>query len=131
MTECLKNLTIKINGLERQTIRHCNYFKYVQPFETHKINSTTPGIYIYSFSIDNDSFQPSGAINMSRIKNVELQVETRTPWKYSELLEENIFISSESKQSSDYLWDYNFYIYSINYNILRISSGMGGLAFSN
>ena len=66
-------------------------------------NSTHDNIAVYSFAIKPDEHQPSGTCNFSRIDNAQL-VQTTTK-------------SCE--------------IYAVNYNVLRIMSGMGGLAYSN
>ena len=77
------------------------------------------GIYSYSFAVDNYKFQPSGSCNMSRIKKVTLEVETnKTEKKFS--INENL--------QYQYLYDIN--VYAVNYNVLRIMAGMGGLSFS-
>jgi len=130
-SEILVTMGIKINGLQRQTARYLNYWKYLQPYESHTYKSDTSGIYVYSFSLNNDSYQPSGSMNASRIKRIEFEVKTREPFKYSELLDQENFSSLDTGSNNDYVWKYNFIIYSVNYNILRISSGMGGLAFAN
>jgi len=124
-------LGIKINGLQRQSARYYNYWKYLQPYESHHTKNDTRGIYVYSFCLNNNSYQPNGSMNASRIKKVEFEVKTREPFKYSELLDQVNFPSPDSNSNNDYVWKYNFIVYSINYNILRISSGMGGLAFAN
>ena len=61
-------------------------------------------IYVYSFSLEPEEHQPSGTCNFSRIDSAK------------------IIISSSSKISN---------IYAVNYNVLRIMSGMGGLAYSS
>jgi hypothetical protein len=73
---------------------------------------------MYSFSLNPEDHQPSGTCNMSRIDNATLNitfgVDGVNDFKSS-------FLADDSKIS----------IYALNYNVLRILSGMGGLAYSN
>jgi hypothetical protein len=68
-----------------------------------------PGIYSYSFALKPEEHQPTGTCNFSRIDNAQVQV-TQHP-------------SSGGAT--------NMHMFATNYNVLRIQSGMGGLAFSN
>jgi hypothetical protein len=61
-------------------------------------------INVYSFALKPEEHQPSGTCNFSRIDNAQL-----------------VFDSATSVGT----------VYSVNYNVLRIMSGMGGLAYSN
>jgi hypothetical protein len=98
---------IQLNGNDRFAERAGNYFSLVQPYQHH---DNTPdafhqGINVYSFAIKPEEHQPSGTLNMSRIDTAILSVSSS--------------VAGE------------IYIYTTNYNVLRILSGMGGLAYSN
>lgn len=97
---------IRLNGHERFTKFDAEYFNLVQPFQ-HHTSIPSPGVYVYSFALHPEDHQPSGTINMSRIDNALLILSTRISGSYK------------------------LRVYATNYNILRISSGMGGVAFSN
>ena len=105
-------MTLKLNGHERFAPRHQCYFTRCQPWTYH---STPHGGYkgdaisVYSFALKPEEHQPSGTCNFSRIDNAQLQ------------------FSAVVKGSSDL----GLHIYAVNYNVLRIMSGMGGLAYSN
>jgi hypothetical protein len=74
-------------------------------------------INVYSFAISPEEHQPSGTCNFSRIDNATL-----------------VFDSVASGAAGTFpskSYPYNFRIYAVNYNIFRIMSGMGGLAYSN
>jgi hypothetical protein len=74
------------------------------------------GIYLYSFAIRPEEHQPSGTCNFSRIDNAVLQLT----------------YGADSQTSLTNLGnDSSLNIYAVNYNVLRIMSGMGGLAYSN
>jgi hypothetical protein len=103
-----------LNGNDRFTERKGKYFNIVQPLQHHS-NCPAPGINVYSFAITPEDHQPSGTCNFSRIDNAHLSI-TVTDNTIS-----SIYNSGNAK----------IRIYSVNYNILRIMSGMAGLAYSN
>jgi hypothetical protein len=98
---------IYINGIERFSQRSGNYFRLIQPYQKHT-RCPNDFFYIYSFSLKPEEHQPSGCSNFSKIDTKELYC--------------NINANLGSQQQR---------IYALNYNILRIYSGMGGIAFSN
>ena len=101
---------LQLNGHDRFSAQDGDYFNYVQPYETHN-NTPSDGVNVYSFAINPTEHQPSGTCNFSRIDNATLTL--------------NIDSEFVNNQSS------NINIYTVNYNILRIMSGMGGLAYAN
>jgi hypothetical protein len=104
--QTLVDATLHLNGHERFAKMEGDYFNLVQPYQHHTAIPSA-GIYVYSFALKPEEMQPSGTVNMSRIDTAIL------------LLNANI-----SGQ-------YKLRVYATNYNILRITGGMGGLAFSN
>lgn len=113
---------LQLNGHDRFQSRDGHYFNYVQPFQ-HFCNTPCDGVNVYSFALKAEDHQPTGTCNFSRIDNATLQVElglhNRSPPKDSQY--SSTYISSGSLLN----------IYTMNYNVLRIMSGMGGLAYSN
>ena len=101
---------IKLNGNDRFSKRDGTYFDKVQPYQHHTNIPANGGINVYSFAIKPEEHQPSGTLNMSRIDSAVLVTEMPTSIK---------------SVRGDVL------LYAINYNVLRILSGMGGLAYSN
>jgi hypothetical protein len=105
---------LQLNGHDRFSERDGNYFNYVQPWQ-HHTNTPSDGLCMYSFSLNPEDHQPSGTCNMSRIDNATLNitfgVDGVPDFK-------GAFLADDSKIS----------IYALNYNVLRILSGMGGLA---
>ena len=98
---------IQLNGNDRFAERKGSYFSLVQPYQHHEHtpNNFNTGINVYSFAIKPEEHQPSGTLNMSRIDTAVLSVASTVAG--------------------------TIYIYTVNYNVLRILSGMGGLAYSN
>ena len=103
---------IRLNGNERFSVRDGFYFNVVQPYQ-HHTNCPAPGINVYSFAITPEEHQPSGTCNFSRIDNKELVV------------------TLSSTAAAGGLGNTKVRAYAVNYNILRIMSGMGGLAYSS
>jgi len=106
---------IQLNGQDRFTEREGSYFNYVQPYQHHS-RSPSLGINVYSFALKPEDLQPSGSCNFSRIDNATLNLT----------LQPTVFKSDAAVVSSA-----SCRIYATNYNVLRIMSGMGGLAYSN
>ena len=106
-TNPVTSAKIMLNGNDRFATRKGDYFSLVQPYQHHE---NTPdkfhqGINVYSFALKPEEHQPSGTLNMSRIDTAVLSLSSQTTGVIS--------------------------IYAVNYNVLRILSGMGGLAYSN
>ena len=117
--QILKKARLLFNGEERFATQDFEYFNYLQPYE-YNIRSPKDGIYVFSFSIEKEKFQPSGACNMARINKIQLQVECiPVPSRISE------------NETLQYRYGFDINIYSVNYNILRIMAGMAGLVFTN
>jgi hypothetical protein len=109
---------LQLNGNDRFSVRDGTYFSYVQPYQHHTNIPSNPGINVYSFALKPEDHQPSGTLNMSRIDTATLMVTTRS--------------GIENTLSTPVTVTYDgINIYAVNYNVLRILSGMGGLAYSN
>ena len=105
---------LQLNGHDRFQERDGTYFNYVQPAQ-HFSNIPPDGINVYSFALKPEDYQPSGTCNFSRVDNATLIV--------------TFGVDNEIQSSFNSPGALN--IYTQNYNILRIMSGMGGLAYSS
>jgi len=105
----LTQFKLILNGQDRFKEQLGKYFNQYQPYRYH---TGTPyvGIYVYSFALQPEEHQPTGTCNFSRIDNAQVSVVLKSQ------------TTSGSSQQK---------LFAVNYNILRIQSGMGGLAFSN
>jgi hypothetical protein len=108
----VKSGKLILNGNDRFHAREGRYFNLVQPFQHHENVPNNPGINVYSFALKPEEHQPSGTLNMSRIDTAILDLE----------YEDDATVTENSHQIC---------IYAVNYNVLRILSGMGGIAYSN
>ena len=114
---------IQLNGQDRFTERDGSYFNFVQPYQ-HHTNSPAVGINVYSFALKPEDLQPSGSCNFSRIDNATLNL-TLTPETFTATSSAGGSFPAASQTNVSNR------IYATNYNVLRIMSGMGGLAYSN
>ena len=105
-----------LNGHDRMHERPERYFTQTQIWQHHtgaggldvsagaaSAGAHSGSIAVYSFALKPEEHQPSGTCNFSRIDNAQLKTDTST----------------------------SLNIYAVNYNVLRVMSGMGGLAYSN
>ena len=105
----LSTFKLQLNGQDRFSTQNGKYFNQVQPYYHHSGNPT-PGVYAYSFALKPELHQPSGTCNFSRIDNA-----TAVPTLKD--------MTADVKN--------NMTMFATNYNVLRVMSGMGGLAYSN
>jgi hypothetical protein len=104
----LDQFKLILNGQDRFKEQSGKYFNQVQS-SWHHSGNPYPGVYCYSFALKPEEHQPTGTCNFSRIDNAQVQVRLKP-----------------NTPNSTAQW-----MFAVNYNVLRIQSGMGGLAFSN
>jgi hypothetical protein len=103
----LSTFKLILNGQDRFKEQKGKYFNQIQPYN-HHTGCPYPGVYSYSFALKPEEHQPTGTCNFSRIDNAQVQVVANT-------------LNDAT----------SMHMFAVNYNVLRIQSGMGGLAFSN
>tara|TARA_Y100000817_G_scaffold248830_1_gene201031 strand:- start:3534 stop:4856 length:1323 start_codon:yes stop_codon:yes gene_type:complete len=107
---------LKLNGHERFTPQHLDYFTRTQVCQHHSGNGgvvKTDSLGVYSFALKPEEHQPSGTCNFSRIDSAQLT------------------FSKACNGHGSTTTTGSVRVYAVNYNVLRIMSGMGGLAYSN
>ena len=155
------NYQLKLNGHDRFAKMDTNYFTRLQPWKYHtggslnrtaeynadgglgaysmrddcieKASLSTDYINVYSFALKPEEHQPSGTCNFSRIDTSELHYDlTTSVWDMSEGAAALAAANIGTPRTGYGLPTNTFLkVYAINYNVLRIMSGMGGLAYSN
>ena len=103
----LNTFKLILNGQDRFKEQKGKYFNQVQAYNHHS-GCPAPGVYSYSFALKPEEHQPTGTCNFSRIDNAQVQVVAHPAGDATSM-----------------------HMFACNYNVLRIQSGMGGLAFSN
>lgn len=78
--EILQQLGILLNGSYRENMLESGVYNYVEKY-IRTAGSAPFGLYIYNFGLDAtlDTYQPSGAINMSKFSTIELEFNTYPP----------------------------------------------------
>lgn len=106
--DLISTALLQFDGYDRFEERSAEYFRLVQPWQRH---TAIPEdfIYVYSFSLAPEAAQPQGACNASRINSMVLQVK----------MNDNV-VSRPA----------GITVYAINYNVLRIVAGLGGVLFT-
>ena len=106
-SETCTDALLQLNGHDRFKRRDGKYFTTVQRYQHHSGSGNGPATpHVYSFALKPEEHQPSGTCNFSRIDNAVLNL--------------NYVANTDTLK-----------VYAVNYNVLRIMSGMGGLAYSN
>ena len=124
LTDTLENILLQMNGVDRIKKREAGFFNVIQPFQNHtcggliELDSTmyyNGGFYMYSFGLQPENYQPQGTLNFSKLNNFVINFDyKKTSSSYTSIPE-----------------SYKFTCYGINYNILKISQGMAGIAYKN
>jgi hypothetical protein len=104
----LHKFKLMLNGTDRFIEQPGKYFNQYQPYQYHS-GAPYVGIYTYSFALKPEELQPSGACNFSRIDMAQVAVSLKSGMGPN--LSQKMF--------------------AVNYNVLKVASGMGGLVFSN
>lgn len=113
---------LQLNGHDRFQDRDGYYFNYVQPYQ-HFTHTPADGINVYSFALKAEDHQPTGSCNFSRIDNATLNVSVG----YNNTNVNSSLYTAAYLQGSSSVMN----IYTVNYNVLRVMSGMAGTAYSN
>ena len=126
------NSNILFNGSERYTNYDGKYFNTLQMYQNKK-NSAPNGIYMYSFALKPNDCNPSGTCNFSRIDTATINIQL---CNINNIFSKaGLFVDNTDLGIDDAILSFNddvhLNIWAVNVNILRIMSGMGGLAYSN
>jgi hypothetical protein len=102
------SFVLQFDGFDRFEQQGAEYFRLVQPWQRH---TAIPNdfIYVYSFSLAPEAAQPQGSCNGSRLNSIVLQANMNTAIKS---------------------YSAGITVYAINYNVLRIAAGLGGVLFT-
>lgn len=106
--EVFDEARLMINGHDRFSARSAPYFRLIQPYE-HHTRCPAKKVHCYSFSLlSPEDAQPSGQANFSRFDTAQLQFTLNAALPVGKMK-----------------------IFAYSFNVLRIASGLAGLAFSN
>ncbi len=115
--DLLQDAKLVLNGTDRFAFQPQTYFRLVQPYQ-HLTRIPNKPIYIYSFALRPEEWQPSGTCNFSRLDTVQLHYNLAT-W-------------TTGQRSALGLTQYGqFQLFAVNYNVLTVVNGMGGLKYAS
>ena len=112
----INSMSIDLDNTERLELKNESFFSKKQLLN-HYNGSNINDILVFPFSLEPSKYKPSGSCNLSEIDNITFNINLKKP----NLYENNIFSP----------YKYNISIYTVNYNILSIQHGMGGLVYAN
>ena len=108
--DMIRSVRVLCDGNEIQEAKNSDYLSRYVPYKYTK-GISQDGLLIYSFQLEQSAVQPSGSLNASRIKNLQVEVDV---WPLP--------------ANTNYVYDLN--IYAENINFLEIVSGMGGIKYA-
>jgi len=137
--EIMETGAIVLSGEYRENTLPSGVFDYVEKY-TRTPGSAKDGLYCYNFCLDTSPFvyQPSGALNMSKFKNIELEFTTFLPPidKSGSNLEiacddggTPVFVTQKPSWAL-YTYNYNLVLFEERYNIMSVIGGNCGMMYA-
>ena len=136
--EILQQLGIMMNGSYRENLLDAGVYNYVEKY-VRTSGSAPFGLYLYNFGLDadNETYQPSGAINMSKFSTIELEFNTYTPpldpsANYYTICdpETGIPIGVNKPQWRIYDYNYDLTVLEERYNVITFIGGNCALMYA-
>ena len=137
--DILETFGIVFDGDYRENVMERGIFDYVEKY-TRTNGGAKDGLYCYNFCLNTSPFeyQPTGAINLSKFRSVELEFTTFVPQidlsnaKFNVICTElGVPIAVSNKPGwSLYQYNYNLRVFEERYNILSFVSGSAGMLYS-
>lgn len=104
--DTISQANLQLNGNDRMSLRDATTYNIIQPLQHHTAIPRR-GIYMYSFCLNPEDYQPSGSLNFSRIDQASLNLSLTTGTAATSL-----------------------FVFAHSMNIFRTASGLGGVAFN-
>ena len=136
--EILETMGIILDGEYRENTLTRGVYDYVEKY-TRTNGSAREGLYCYNFCLNSNAaeYQPSGAINLSKFKNVDLEISTFIPQvdltnsNYGIICDGSGNLIGINKQNWQlYKYNYNMVLFEERYNILSFMSGNCGMMYA-
>ena len=134
----LETMGILLNGEYRENVLTSGVYEYVEKYVRTQ-GSAKEGLYCYNFCLNTSPFeyQPSGAINMNKFKNIELEITTYVPPVDNTNSSFDVILDSSGnpigiRKSNWRLYDYNYNmtLFEERYNILSFIGGNCGMMYA-
>ena len=136
--EILETMAIVFNGDYRENVLEAGIYNYVEKYVRTK-GFAKDGLYCYNFCLNTDplEYQPSGAINMSKFRIIELEITTYVPPFDIQNMSYNIIYDTNGNPigTSKLNWqlfeyNYNMKVFEERYNILSFVGGNCGMLYA-
>jgi hypothetical protein len=140
--EILETAGILFNGEYRENLLTREVYDYVEKW-TRTSSNAKSGLYCYNFCLSSDSrkYQPSGAINMSKFKTIEIEVNTYVPPVNLDRVQYDVICNADGvviatnspgQGGSWYMYEYNYnmVLFEERYNVLSFIGGYCGLMYA-
>jgi hypothetical protein len=134
--EILTNLSIIFDGQLREDSLESGILNYIEKYENSSGNSDD-GVYCYNYTLNTSPFelQPSGAINLSKFKTIELDISTILPVidpnsAFVTICDGEGAVIGTTQGNSLYVYNYDLYFTEERYNLLRFIGGQAGLIYA-
>ena len=135
LKDILTRLSIIFDGQYRETDLDAGVYNYVTKYKM-SMGSSNDGLYSYNFTLNTgDHIQPSGAINLSKFKSIELEISTIIP-PFDINSTSSTICDGAGKVigvlNKEQLYTHTFDLYFIEerYNVLRFIGGSAGLVYA-
>tara|TARA_Y100000992_G_scaffold81727_1_gene52032 strand:- start:3730 stop:5376 length:1647 start_codon:yes stop_codon:yes gene_type:complete len=132
----LISLGILCDGKYKENVFNADMYQMIENYIKSK-GYCEEGIYTYNFCLDNspENLQPSGAMNLSKFKTIELEISTLEPpdnpnFSFDIQCGDDGPVSYTKTASDMYEYTYDLHIIEERYNVLTFMSGNCGLKFS-
>jgi hypothetical protein len=137
--DILETMGILFDGDYRENVQSRGVYDYVEKY-TRTQGSAKDGLYCYNFCLNTSPYenQPSGAINTTRFKTVELELTTYVPpfdiinSAFNVICDQTGVPIGVSTKPSWRLYEYNFNltVFEERYNILSFIGGNCGMLYA-
>ena len=120
-----QQLLMQINGVDISEYKSLPHWVdvpqyYHTPYGFHGAGHTYKSpVMLVPFCLDTASYQPTGTLNFSRIDNFRLKSVLASGYPLNQVLGSGVGVAPQG------------YFYAVNYNVLTIQNGMGGLRYGN
>jgi hypothetical protein len=136
--EILETMGILFNGEYRENLLTREVFEYIEKY-TRTTGFSNNGLYCYNFCLNTNptEYQPTGAINMSKFKTVEIEINTFVPqfdlqnYDYQITCNgEGVVIATNAPSWRLYEYNFNMKLFEERYNVLSFVGGYCGLMYA-
>lgn len=135
LRQILVSMSILLDGKYREFAFEPGVYNYIEKYKGK--GSSKDELYCYNFCLETSPFelQPSGAINLSRFKTIELDISTLLPEpnpdaSFQVICDTEGTVIGTTQVDQMYVYQYDFYLAEERYNLLRIIGGHAGLLYT-